>query len=60
LATSAKALAAMSSEDFERWLGQLEFAKKRCRDLLDAGDRWEKHTGGIGSEFSFIEQSQMP
>lgn len=60
LATSAKALAAMSSEDFERWLGQLEFAKKRCRELLDAGDRWERHTGGIGSEFSFIEQSQMP
>ena len=60
LATTARAIAAMPSEDFERWLGQLEFAKKRSRDLLDNSDRWEKHTGGIGSEFGFIEQSQMP
>jgi len=60
LATSARAIAAMTSEDFERWLGQLEFAKKRSRTLLDDGDRWQKHTGGIGSEFGFIEQSQMP
>jgi hypothetical protein len=60
LATSARALAAMPVEDFERWLGQLEFAGKRARDLVENAGNWEKHTGGIGSEFGFIEQSQMP
>lgn len=60
LATTAKQLSAMSSEDFERWIGQLDYAKKRCQTLLDDGDQWTQHKGGIGSEFGFVEQSRMP
>ena len=60
LATTAKQLASMSSEDFERWIGQLDYAKKRCSTLLDDSDQWTQHTGGIGSDYGFIEQSRMP
>lgn len=59
LATTAKSLAAMTAEDFERWLGQLQFAKKRCQELLDNGD-WASQSNGIGSRFAFLEQSQLP
>jgi hypothetical protein len=59
LATTAKSLAAMTAEDFERWLGQLQFAKKRCQELLDSGD-WASQSNGIGSRFAFLEQSQLP
>jgi hypothetical protein len=51
LSTTARAIAQMSNEDFDRWLGQLKYSQERCRDLLD---QW-----GTG-EFGFFEQSQMP
>ncbi len=51
LATTARAIAQMSNEDFDRWLGQLKYSQERCKDLLEI---W-----GVGN-YGFFEQSQMP
>lgn len=51
LATTAKAIASMSSEEFNDWMDQLRFGISRCDALLKSQFK---------ADFAFLEQSQLP
>lgn len=51
LATTAKAIASMSSDEFTDWMDQLRFGISRCDALLKSQFK---------ADFAFLEQSQLP
>ena len=51
LATTAKAIASMSSDEFNDWMDQLRFGISRCDALLKSQFK---------ADFAFLEQSQLP
>lgn len=67
LSTTAAAIAKMPSEDYSRWVNQLEVAKKRCKDLYESGTWTVQETGMKQSStdkdelaFGFLEKSRLP
>jgi predicted transcriptional regulator len=51
LATTAKAIASMSSDEFNDWMAQLQFGIDQCDALLKSQFK---------ADFAFLEQSQLP
>lgn len=67
LSTTAAAIAKMPSEDYTRWVNQLEVAKKRCKDLYENGTWTVQETGMKQASadkddlaFGFLEKSRLP
>ena len=61
LKMSAKDIAVMPSDSFKNWLENIDFARKRCVQLLDN----EKEFSAVNElsaakEFTFVRLSELP
>jgi hypothetical protein len=62
LKTTPRALAVMDAEDFQKWLADLDVAKRRAEDLLlKQADEWSMPWAkATNKKFAFILLSDMP